>query len=80
MSQQLDQVSLAAMSLTPDERAELAERIWESVTADEQAAIEQAWCEEVDGRITTADERGTPGIPAEQVLSEVEADLRKRRG
>jgi putative addiction module component (TIGR02574 family) len=80
MSQQFDQVSSAAMALTPRERAELAERIWESVTADEQASIEQAWCEEVDRRIAGADERGTPGIPAERVLSEVEADLRKRRG
>ena len=80
MSQQLDQVSQAAMSLTPDERAELAELIWESVTAEEQAPIEQAWREEIDRRIARADERGTPGIPAEQVLLEIEADLRKGRG
>ena len=79
MSQQLDQVSRAAMSLTVDERAELAERIWESVTAEEQASIEEAWCEEVDRRIARADARGTPGIPAEQVLSEIEAELRKGR-
>lgn len=80
MSQQLDQVSRAAMSLAPDERAELAERIWQNVTAEEQASIEREWCEEVDRRIARADERGTPGIPAEQVLSEIEADLHKRRG
>jgi putative addiction module component (TIGR02574 family) len=79
MSQQLDQVSQAAMSLTPAERAELAERIWQSVTAEEQASIERAWCQEVDRRIAQADERGAPGIPAEQVLSEIEADLRKGR-
>ncbi len=80
MSEQLDQVSQAAMSLTPGERAQLAERIWESVTAEQQATIEQAWCEEVDRRIASADKRGTPGISAEQVLSEIEADLRKVRG
>ena len=68
------------MSLTPDDRAELAERIWESVTADEQASVDQAWRAEVDRRIATADERGTAGLPAEQVLSEIEADLRARRG
>ena len=77
MSSQLDQVSRAAMSLTPEERTQLAERIWESVTSEEQASIEQAWCKEVDRRIARADKRGTPGIPAEQVLSEIEADLRK---
>lgn len=79
MSQQLDQVSNAAMSLSPDERAQLAERIWDSVTADEQASIEKEWCQEVDRRIAEADRRGTPGIPAEQVLSEIETDLRKGR-
>jgi putative addiction module component (TIGR02574 family) len=61
------------------ERAQLAERIWESVTAQEQASIEQAWCEEIDRRIARADERNTPSIPAEQVLSEIEDDLRKGR-
>lgn len=75
MSRQLDQISQTVMSVTPDERAQLAERIWESVTAEERESIEQAWCVEVDRRIASANERGTPGIPAEQVLSEIEADL-----
>jgi putative addiction module component (TIGR02574 family) len=79
MSHQLDQVSQAAMSLTPGERALLAERIWESVTAEEREDIEREWCAEVDRRIAAADERGTPGIPAEQVLSEIEAELRQGR-
>jgi len=79
MSQQLDQVSQTIMSLTPEERAELAERIWESVTAEEQASIEQTWCAEIDRRITEADKRGTPGIPAKQVLAEIEAELRSGR-
>ena len=79
MSQKLDQLSHSAMDLPPNERAELAERIWDSITAEEQADIEQAWRIEVDRRIEEAERRGAPGIPAEEVLNEIEADLRLGR-
>ncbi len=73
MSQQLDQLSNAVLSLSASERAELAERIWSSVTDDEQLAIDQAWCEEIDRRIARAD--SAPAIPAEQVFTQIETEL-----
>ncbi len=44
MSTRLDQLTDEAMSLTPRERVELAERMWESVDAveAESAAIDEA--------------------------------------
>lgn len=76
MSQKLDQISNAIMTLDPDERAELAERTWGSVTADDQACIDREWCAEIERRIEEADKRGTPGIPAEKVLDQIDCELR----
>jgi putative addiction module component (TIGR02574 family) len=78
MSQKLDRISNDIMTLDPEERAELAERIWESVTAEDQADIDNAWRAEIERRIEQADKRGTPGTPADQVLNEIERELRER--
>jgi putative addiction module component (TIGR02574 family) len=79
MNPTLEEISKTVMTLRPDERAELAERIWESIAAAEQAEIDRAWEVEVDRRIQAADARDTPGTPAAEVLEEIEAELREKR-
>jgi putative addiction module component (TIGR02574 family) len=48
-----DQVIREAMALSPDERLEVAERLFESVEGD--AGAEDAWAEEIARRIAAAD-------------------------
>ena len=59
----VDVIFQAAMKLSEDERIELADRLFFSVTPERQAEVEQAWASEAerryqaykDGRLGTVD-------------------------
>jgi putative addiction module component (TIGR02574 family) len=65
----------AALKLSSEERARLAEELLSSLDAPDQAAIDAAWAEEAERRIDALD-AGKPTIPAEDVFRELE---RRRR-
>jgi putative addiction module component (TIGR02574 family) len=74
MSLTYQQVAQAAMQLTPDERVDLAEKLWVSVDTPE--AIAAAWDEEIARRVAQLDAGEVETVPAEQVLAELRARLK----
>lgn len=57
-------------TLTPDERLELIERLWNSLASNPDAVpFPDAHREELDRRLDELDREGPTGIPAEEVLS-----------
>lgn len=74
MSLTYQQVTHAAMQLTPDERVDLAERLWISVDTPE--AITAAWDEEIARRVAELDAGEVETVPAEQVFAELRARLK----
>ena len=73
MSLTYQQVAQAAMQLSPDERADLAEKLWVSVDTPE--AIAAAWDEEIAHRIAQLEAGEAKTVPAEQVIAELRARL-----
>lgn len=67
------QVAKAAMQLSPNKRADLAEKLWVSVDTPE--AIAAAWEEEIDHRVAQLDAGEVETVPAEQVFAELHARL-----
>jgi putative addiction module component (TIGR02574 family) len=60
--------------LTPDQRLELIEALWDSLTPQEAAPISPELAAELDRRVAEMETDPTSGRPWEEVL----ADLRKR--
>ncbi|HUT35977.1 MAG TPA: addiction module protein [Planctomycetota bacterium] len=66
-----------ALALPPEERAELAERLWSSLDAASQRRIDELWAEEVEARLDAYDRGEIEAIPAEKAIAE--ALLKARR-
>jgi len=58
-------------SLTPEERLELLEELWDSLT-DDDLPLTRAQREELDRRLDSLDREGPRGIPWEEVLRRLE--------
>ena len=58
-------------SLTPQERLELLEELWDSLT-DDDLPLTRAQREELDRRLDDLDRDGPRGIPWEEVLRRLE--------
>lgn len=69
MPTQLEIVEAEAMKLTPTERADLADRLWLSVSSREEVAA--AWDAEIARRLADLEAGRTTAIPAEKVFAEV---------
>ncbi len=74
MSLTYDEIAAEAMRLTPQERADLADKLWVSVDTPEEVAA--AWDAEIARRIAQLDSGEVETIPFEQVMSELRAKLR----
>jgi putative addiction module component (TIGR02574 family) len=74
MSLTYEQVAAAAMRLSANERADLADKLWMSVDTPE--AVAAAWDAEIERRIAQIDSGGTVTIAFEQVMAELRAKLR----
>jgi putative addiction module component (TIGR02574 family) len=70
MQQIPETVLNAAMSLSPDSRAALAEQLWLSVDDKDRAEVEAAWTDEIEKRTASLDRGETKLIPGEQVMRE----------
>ncbi|MEZ4279099.1 MAG: addiction module protein [Myxococcota bacterium] len=69
MSASLKQIEEQARSLSPEERAELAESMLESLHAP-VSEVEAAWAEEIERRVAAFDRGEMPLHPAEDVFAE----------
>lgn len=74
MSLTYEQIAAEAMQLSPQERADLADRLWISIDTPE--AVAAAWDAEVARRIAQIDSGEVETIPQEQVMAELRAKLR----
>lgn len=72
-----DEILSAALSLPPDERAMLADRVLESLDPPNQKQIDAAWAEEVERRIREIDEGKVETIDGELVMQELRSRFKK---
>jgi len=75
-----DELEAAAMGLPSRQRAELATRLIASLDPEEDddpAEVEQAWEEEIRRRIADVRAGTVELIPADEVLAELRAELRR---
>jgi putative addiction module component (TIGR02574 family) len=73
MTQQASELLQKALSLSEEERAELAGSLIENATADE--AAEAAWNQEIARRIEDLDSGKAKTIPWEEVRSRISSKL-----
>jgi putative addiction module component (TIGR02574 family) len=73
MSPAAEQVLQAAMTLPENERAEVANCLWESVEGFVTPEIEAAWQAEIAERIRAVDAGEVELIPAEEVFNRLKA-------
>jgi putative addiction module component (TIGR02574 family) len=71
MDATLDNLMTTALSLTPDARIILAERLLKSLDTSEQIAIDTAWAELSDQRITEIETGRVKLIPKETILQQI---------
>jgi putative addiction module component (TIGR02574 family) len=66
-----DEIFDAALSLPPGLRAMLAEHLFKSLDAQNQAEIDALWAEEVEKRLESVEQGETTPISGEQVFREL---------
>jgi putative addiction module component (TIGR02574 family) len=71
----LEQVTKEAMKLNIEERAELTQRLLDSLDDAPASEIEKLWLEEAERRLREFREGKTKGIPAEEVFRKAVAEL-----
>lgn len=70
MSETLRELERQARSLTPEERAQLAELLLESLRDAPNAEIEAAWDREIEERVAAYDRGELKAFSAEDVFAE----------
>lgn len=75
MSLTAEQIKVEAMKLPPEERADLADWLWISVTPRDE--VKAAWDVEIARRIAEIDAGTAELIPGEEVFARMEEKLRK---
>ena len=70
MSDMLKELEAQARSLSPDERARLAELLLQSLRDAPLAEIEKAWQAEIADRVAAYDREEAPTFSAESVFAE----------
>jgi len=71
----LSDVTKDALSLPADDRAVLAQRVWESMEHFADADVEKAWMAEADRRWREIEEGKVQCQPADQVMSQARKSL-----
>jgi putative addiction module component (TIGR02574 family) len=67
MNAKVDTVFAAAMELSEDERIDLADRLFFSVTPERQEEIDRLWTEEAERRLQSLRDGTAKSVPWEQV-------------
>jgi len=73
MSSQLDAVQEQALQLSPEERAQLADRLLASLFEDRE--VEDAWAAEVERRIEEIESGRAALVPAAEAIARARAAL-----
>ena len=71
MTEQASRVFEQAMALAPEQRVELAERLWSSVDAASRAEIDEFWVREAQARLDAYLRGEVEAIPAREALDEL---------
>lgn len=71
MSTLLSQLSQQAKTLSPEERATLAEELLASLHEEQDSTIEAAWDDEIRRRLDEVERGVAKLVPAEQVFAEI---------
>jgi putative addiction module component (TIGR02574 family) len=79
MTTKLDAVAAQAMKLDSRSRARLAKRLIQSLDGPSGAAIERAWAEEADRRVTELRGGVVTARPAADVLKRVRREISRKR-
>lgn len=74
MSEQAERIFEQALRLPSPERADLAERLIESLAPDTDARIDALWAAEAESRIAAYRRGELIAIPAEEVFQELDAE------
>lgn len=74
MPMTIEQIKAAAMHLSPEERADLADWLWLNAAPREE--VEAAWDAEIARRIAEIDAGTVECIPAEEVFAKIDLKLR----
>ncbi len=74
MSTQLEIIEAQALSLAPEERAQLADRLITSLVDDQD--IEEAWAVEVERRIKDIESGRATLIPASEAIARARAAIK----
>jgi hypothetical protein len=72
-----EQILKAAMELDTEDRIELADVLFCSVSLEGQDEIAKAWLEESERRVEAFERGEIEDVPGEQALKELEAKYRK---
>jgi putative addiction module component (TIGR02574 family) len=75
MMSKSDEILRAALSLSGGERAELADRLLESLDEEDQPEIDRLWIQEAEDRIAAYERGETEAISTDEVF----AALKSRR-
>ncbi|MDX2242522.1 MAG: addiction module protein [Leptolyngbyaceae cyanobacterium bins.302] len=67
----------AALALSPNLRAMLAEHLLQSLDAEPQAEVDALWVEEAEQRVQAVEQGIVAVIPGEQVLGELRSRHRR---
>lgn len=70
----LEEIQAEAMKLSTEERAELADRLWASLSP--QGEIDAAWDVEIERRVKQLEAGEVETIPHETVIAELRAKYR----
>jgi putative addiction module component (TIGR02574 family) len=70
MTSQADQLLRDVLALTPEERAEFADRVLASLDSAERARIDNEWAAEADRRVEAYERGELPTVAAEDVYRE----------
>ena len=74
MPSSLQSVEAAALELSPEERAQLAQRLFASLPRNPE--VEAAWDEEIKRRVAELEAGVMETIPAEEVFAEARSRLK----
>ena len=77
MVQSLEQVTVAALALSAEERELLADQLLASISPDEGVPLSDEWKAEIERRIQEIDD-GAETFPAEEVFAKIRAELRRK--
>lgn len=76
MPPSLESVEQLALALSPEDRAQLAEILLESLQGPPLAEVQAAWDREIAARVAAYDRGEMQTYPAEEVFAEIRRRLR----